>query len=195
MSVMHMLSDATVFTQVRFWVLVLCSLVCPAAIFVTLFVRREFSKKAVLAFGLLLILLAGVDIFVLRALSLEAQATPSLADDIVFSSELSIALYIIPAAFGTFGLNMVSHVLMHYLKQKEARFEAHRQPAQPLPIVNGAHRNRPRAPGGPRIRPTAVVRRRREAVQVVANALPRDPSATERRRATPRATRSPIRGS
>ncbi|MGJ7501947.1 hypothetical protein ACSFBF_16445 [Variovorax sp. ZT5P49] len=166
---MHMLSDATIFTQVRFWVLVLCSLVCPAAIFVTLFVRREFSKKAVLAFGLLLIVLAGVDIFVLRALSLKVQATPSLADDIVFSSELSIALYIIPAAFGTFGLNMVSHVLMHYLKQKEARFDAHRQKVQPLPLVNGAQRNRPRAPGGRRMRPTtAVVRRRREATQIVA---------------------------
>jgi len=124
---MHIPSDVTVFTQVRFWLLVLCSLVFPAAIFVTLFVRREFSKKTVLAFGLLLIVLAGVDIFVLRALSHQARLTPSLADDLVFSSELSVALYIFPAAFGTFGLNMVSHVLMHYLKQKEARFEAHRQ--------------------------------------------------------------------
>lgn len=133
---MHILSDATIFTQLRFWVLVLCSLVLPIAIFVTLFVRREFSKASVLAFGLLLILLAGVDIFLLRALAITAKATPSLADDIVFSSELSIALYIIPAAFGTFGLNMVSHVLMHYLKQKEARFEAHQiQPLPPKPAA------------------------------------------------------------
>ncbi|QNK66239.1 hypothetical protein [Variovorax sp. PAMC26660] len=128
---MHIFSDATIFTQLRFWALVLCSLVLPAAIFVTLFVRREFSKVTVLAFGLLLILLAGLDIFLLRALAITAQATPSLADDIVFSSELSIALYIFPAAFGTFGLNMVSHVLMHYLKRKEALFEAHQIP--PLP--------------------------------------------------------------
>ena len=128
---MHLLSDATIFTEVRFWGLVLCSLVLPAAIFVTLFVRREFSKTTVLAFGLLLIALAGADIFLLRALARLAQATPSLADDLVFSSELSIALYIFPAAFGTIGLNMVSHVLMHYLKQKEERFEAHRQ--APLP--------------------------------------------------------------
>ena len=128
---MHLLSDATIFTEVRFWALVLCSLVLPAAIFVTLFVRREFSKTTVLAFGLLLIALAGADIFLLRALARLAQATPSLADDLVFSSELSIALYIFPAAFGTIGLNMVSHVLMHYLKQKEARFEAHRQAPPP----------------------------------------------------------------
>jgi hypothetical protein len=124
-------SDATVFTEMRFWGLVLCSLVLPTAIFVTLFVRREFSKLTVLGFGLLLILLAGVDIFLLRALATMAQATPSLADDLVFSSALSIALYIFPAAFGTFGLNMVSHVLMHYLKQKELRFERHQVPPQP----------------------------------------------------------------
>lgn len=159
---MHIPSDATVFTQVRFWLLVLCSLIFPAAIFITLFVRREFSKRTVLAFGLMLIVLAGVDIFVLRALSLEAQATPSLADDIVFSSELSIALYIIPAAFGTFGLNMVSHVLMHYLKQKEARFEAHREaPVQPRPVVL-VHRHA-RASGTRRVRAVAAVCRRREA--------------------------------
>ena len=125
-------SDATVFTEMRFWALVLCSLVLPTAIFVTLFVRREFSKVTVLAFGSLLILLAGVDIFLLRALANMARATPSLADDLVFSSALSIALYIFPAAFGTFGLNMVSHVLMHYLKQKELRFERHQAPAQQL---------------------------------------------------------------
>lgn len=121
---MHL--NATVFTEVRFWALVLCSLVLPVAIFVTLFVRREFSKATVLGFGVLLILLAGVDIFLLRMLAAMAQATPSLADDAAFSSALSIALYIFPAAFGTIGLNMVSHVLMHYLQTKETRFEVHK---------------------------------------------------------------------
>jgi hypothetical protein len=117
--------NVTVFTEVRFWALVLCSLVLPITIFVTLFVRREFSKVTILGFGLLLILLAGVDIFLLRILATMAQATPSLADDAAFSSAISIALYIFPAAFGTIGLNMASHVLMHYLKTKEERFEAH----------------------------------------------------------------------
>lgn len=170
---MHALSDASLFTQVRFWVLVLCSLVIPGAIFVTLFVRRQFSKRTVLAFGLLLIVLAGMDIFLLRALSLEAQATPSLADDIVFASELSIALYIFPAAFGTFGLNMVSHVLMHYLKQKEARFEAHQQKAQPMPPADIAERrNRLAMPTGRRPRPASALRRRRMGAAHVAAASP-----------------------
>jgi hypothetical protein len=126
MVVMSMSADATVFTELRFGALVLFSAVLPAAIFVTLFVRRKFSKGTVLVFGLLLIVLAGVDVFLLHELSVAARTTPSLADDVVFSSALSIALYILPAALGTFGINMVSHVLMHYLRQKEKRFEAHR---------------------------------------------------------------------
>ena len=119
------MSDANVFVHQRFWALVLFSVILPAAIFVTLFVRREFSKRTVLVFGLLLVGLAALDIFLLHALSVSARKTVSLADDLVFASELRIALYLLPAAFGTLGINMVSHVLMHFLKQKELRFEAH----------------------------------------------------------------------
>jgi len=115
------MSDGTVFVQLRFWILVLVSAAIPASIFVTLFVRREFSKKTMLAFGLLLIALAALDIVLLHALKVDARRTASLADDLVFASELSIALYLLPAALGTFGINMVSHVLMHYLKQREER--------------------------------------------------------------------------
>ncbi|WP_185545876.1 hypothetical protein [Variovorax sp. KBW07] len=192
---MHTLSDATIFTQLRFWVLVLCSLVLPAAIFVTLFVRREFSKATVLAFGLLLIVLAGVDIFMLRALALEAQATPSLADDVVFSSELSIALYIFPAAFGTFGLNMVSHVLMHYLKKKEALFEAHRTPAaQPAAATTTttqgrAVRERVRAPAAS----TGAQGPRRRGASAAASSSPLRVSARREARAAANA-RSPAAG-
>ena len=104
-------SDATVFTEMRFWALVLCSLVLPTAIFVTLFVRREFSKVTVLAFGSLLILLAGVDIFLLRALANMARATPSLADDLVFSSALSIARHQAPAQQPSAGAPARPHAL------------------------------------------------------------------------------------
>lgn len=187
---MHTLSDATIFTQVRFWVLVLCSLVLPAAIFVTLFVRREFSKATVLAFGLLLIVLAGVDIFMLRALALEAPATPSLADDVVFSSELSIALYIFPAAFGTFGLNMVSHVLMHYLKKKEALFEAHRAPAAETTATQGRPvRERVRAPAAS----TGAQGPRRRGASAAAASSPLRVSARREARAAANA-RSPAAG-
>jgi hypothetical protein len=150
--------NATIFTEFRFWALVSFSLVLPSAIFFTLFVRRAFSKTTVLVFGLLLVAMASVDLVLLRALSNAALATPSLADDRVFASELSIALYILPAAFGTLGINMASHVLMHYLRKKEQRFEAtHPAPAPP----GGIRSIRRRIPPGRallehRVRPLAL---------------------------------------
>ncbi len=161
------MSDESVFTHLRFWALVLFSVVIPAAIFVTLFVRREFSKTTVFVFGLLLIGLAAVDIFLLHALSVSARATPALADDVVFSSELSIALYILPAAFGTLGINMVSHVLMYYLKQKELRFEAHHAASVPFDKTV-AH------PGTGRI-PHAQAQGHRPGVPETCNVDPRSP--------------------
>lgn len=137
-------ANATIFTEFRFWALVSFSVVLPSAIFFTLFVRRAFSKTTVLVFGLLLVAMASVDLVLLRALSTAALATPSLADDRVFASELSIALYILPAAFGTLGINMASHVLMHYLRKKEQRFEAaHSAPVLPIVVRPVRRRRRP----------------------------------------------------
>lgn len=146
-------ANATIFTELRFWALVSFSLVLPTAIFFTLFVRRAFSKTTVLVFGLLLVAMASVDLVLLRALSNAALATPSLADDRVFASALSIALYILPAAFGTLGINMASHVLMHYLRKKEKRFEA-AHPAPALPIAVRAVR-RGRRPASAPVEPEA----------------------------------------
>lgn len=160
-------TNATIFTEFRFWALVSFSLVLPSAIFFTLFVRRAFSKTTVLVFGLLLVAMASVDLVLLRALSSAALATPSLADDRVFASELSIALYILPAAFGTLGINMASHVLMHYLRKKEQRFEA-AHPAAALPIVVRAVRRGSRPIGTP-----LAAEARSQALQVGLRDTPR----------------------
>jgi len=160
-------ASASVFTEFRFWALVSLSVLLPSAIFFTLFVRRAFSKTTVLVFGLLLVAMASVDLVLLRALSSAALATPSLADDRVFTSELSIALYILPAAFGTLGINMASHVLMHYLRKKEQRFEAtHAAPAPPI----GIRPTRPRIRAG---RALLAYRARPLALQVDAREAPR----------------------
>ncbi|MNY42955.1 hypothetical protein D3C86_1778840 [compost metagenome] len=52
-----------------------------------------------------------------------AKNTPSLADDAVFISELSIALYILPVVFGGIGVNLISHVLLRHLTEAEKRFD------------------------------------------------------------------------
>lgn len=176
-------ANPTIFTELHFWALVSFSLVLPSAIFFTLFVRREFSKTTVLVFGLLLVAMASVDLVLLRALSSAALATPSLADDRVFASELSIALYILPAAFGTLGINMASHVLMHYVRKKELRFEAtHAEPASPI-LVRPTRRRRPTggAPAERMDRIRTAPPGMREAPQRQAGVTPSCSAGTEHR--------------
>ena len=112
-----------VFVDVRFWLLVALSAVLPAAIYAALLVRRAISRTTVVLFGLVLVLIAGLDVYLLQGLAKLARITPSLADDAVFLSELSIALYIFPVMFGGIGVNLVSHVLLRHLSEAEERFD------------------------------------------------------------------------
>ncbi|MNV98981.1 hypothetical protein D3C71_1942950 [compost metagenome] len=68
-------------------------------------------------------LISGVDVYLLQSLAAVAKNTPSLADDAVFISELSIALYILPVVFGGIGVNLISHVLLRHLTEAEKRFD------------------------------------------------------------------------
>ena len=73
--------------------------------------------------ALALVLIAGVDVYLLQSLSSLAKTSPSLADDALFVSELSIALYVLPVVFGGIGVNLISHVLLRHLTEAEKRFE------------------------------------------------------------------------
>ena len=113
----------SVFVEVRFWLLVIFSLVLPAGIYGVLLASRSISSRAVLVFGLALVLVAGVDVYLLQSLSSLAKTSPSLADDALFLSELSIALYVLPVVFGGIGVNLISHVLLRHLTEAEKRFD------------------------------------------------------------------------
>lgn len=113
----------SVFVELRFWLLVVFSLVLPAGIYTVLLITRSISRWAVLGFGIALVLIAGVDVYLLQSLASLAKNSPSLADDAVFVSELSIALYILPVVFGGIGVNLISHVLLHHLSGAEKRFD------------------------------------------------------------------------
>jgi hypothetical protein len=52
-----------------------------------------------------------------------AKHTPSMLDAKIFSSEISIALYLMPALFAGTGINVVSHILITHLVEAESRFE------------------------------------------------------------------------
>lgn len=113
----------SVFVELRFWVLVVFSLVLPGAIYAVLLASRSISRAAVLGFGVALVLIAGVDGYLLQSLANLAKISPSLADDAVFLSELSIGLYVLPLVCGGIGVNLISHVLLRHLGEAEARFE------------------------------------------------------------------------
>lgn len=113
--------------ETEFWLLVLFSLVLPVAGYTLLMIKRAVSSHTVLAFGLLFLFIAGVDVVLLQHLASLAAQTPSLVGDAVFHSEVSVALYLLPALFAGIGINMISHVLMRHLSEAEGRFETERQ--------------------------------------------------------------------
>ena len=115
--------NQSVFVELRFWLLVVFSLVVPAGIYVALLATRSISRLAVLWFGVALVLIAGVDVYLLQTLATLAHQTTSLTDDIVFTSELTVALYVLPLVFGGMGVNLVSHVLLRHLSEAEERFD------------------------------------------------------------------------
>lgn len=112
----------SVFVQVKFWLLVVTSVVLPLGIYAAMRLKRAISPGTSLLLGLSLVLIAGLDVYFLQGLSASARLTPSLADDALFFSEISLALYLIPAMFGGIGVNVLSHVLVGHLVEAERRF-------------------------------------------------------------------------
>lgn len=111
-----------VFADLRFWLMLLISVVLPSCIYGVLLAMRAVSRLTALLLGFTLVAIAGLDVFVLQSLATAAKITPSLADDAVFLSEMSMALYLFPAMFGGIGVNVISHVLVQHLVEAEKRF-------------------------------------------------------------------------
>jgi hypothetical protein len=116
------MSDS-VFAELDFWVMAIVSVACPIGIYVVLLYKRAVSRVTVLVLGFTLVIVAGVDIYFLRHMAAAAAKTVSLADDALFLSELSFALYLFPLMFGGVGVNLISHVLISHLVAAERRFE------------------------------------------------------------------------
>lgn len=118
---MHL--STTVFTEIEFWGLIAFSVLLPFWIYWWLLSRRSISSISVFFFGIALIAIAGVDVYLLQRLSTLAKLSTSLSDDEIFSSEISLALYLLPALFGGVGINLVSHVLLKRLSIAERKFK------------------------------------------------------------------------
>jgi hypothetical protein len=114
--------SASVFEEWEFWMLVLFSLVLPFGIYGVLIAKQAISRKTVLALGFSLVLVAAVNVYFLQRLATKAALTPSVADNVLFASELRVALYLLPAMFAGLGINVISHVLTTHLTAAERRF-------------------------------------------------------------------------
>jgi hypothetical protein len=112
----------TVFVEFQFWLLVLFSFVVPGIIVWVCLTVRAVSRNTVLALGLLLVVIAGFDFYLLQALARMARLTPSLADDAIFDSEVTVGLYLLPALLAGVGINVTSHVLVQHLTDAQKRF-------------------------------------------------------------------------
>ncbi len=112
----------TVFAELDFWVMTAVSLVLPFAIYGALMTKRSVSRSVVLSLGFTLVVIAGFGLWFLQHLQSAVHATPSMLDDAVFDSEVSIALYLFPLMFGGIGVNLISHILVEHLVGAERRF-------------------------------------------------------------------------
>lgn len=115
--------------KTEFWSLVLFSLVVPVGIFWGLMSTRKMSHGTVLGFGILLVVLSGLDFGLLKQIFAITKSMPSLADDKIFNSEYSIALYLLPVLYAGVGTNMISHILISHLKGAEQAFDQEQENA------------------------------------------------------------------
>ena len=76
-----------------------------------------------MGFAAVLIVMAGIDVYLLQALADLSRSTPNTLDDRLFLSGISIALYLLPAVFAGIGINLLSHILIDHLHRAEARHD------------------------------------------------------------------------
>jgi hypothetical protein len=114
--------NQSVFVEFEFWLLVVFSVFMPVAIIWMCLTIRKVSRHHVLAVGLLLVTIAGIDIYLLQALKRRARETPSTADDVIFDSEITVGLYVLPALLAGIGVNIASHVVIQHLSDAQRRF-------------------------------------------------------------------------
>lgn len=112
----------SVFVELYFWLLVVCSLFLPSAIYVALLYKSVVSRATILVLALTLLAIAGVDVFLLQRLTEMSKLSPSLVDDAVFNSEVTIGFYLLPALFAGIGIDVISHVLIRHLDKAQEKF-------------------------------------------------------------------------
>ncbi len=120
--------NKSVFIEFDFFALIIFSMILPVSLYGYMMWKRVISRHTVLLFAVILIMLSGVDVFLLQRLKAMARLSTSLLDDTIFRSEISLALYLIPAVFAGIGMNMISHVLVSHVTDAENKFDREHRP-------------------------------------------------------------------
>lgn len=113
----------SVIVKLEFFLWILFSIVLPVGIYAYMLWEKIISRMTVLAFGVSLILISGITVYLLQRLNELVKISPALFDDRIFASEISVALYLLPVIFAGIGVNVISHVLISHLISAERAFD------------------------------------------------------------------------
>lgn len=117
----------SVFVRFEFYMLIFVSVILPVCIYGFMMWKKAISRKTVLLFGVVMVAISAVNVVLLQYLAQMAKETPSLLDNRFFASELSVALYILPAVFAGIGVNVISHILIRHLVDAEKQYDKNRR--------------------------------------------------------------------
>jgi len=128
-----------VFFEMELILLVIFSVFIPVGIYLFLYKKIAISRWTVVAFALLLVVVAAIDVILLQSLTEKAKETESLLHDRLFTGQLSLILYLLPAAFAGLGVNLLSHVLVNHLNDAEKEFDREHRELGRRGVVNSSH--------------------------------------------------------
>jgi hypothetical protein len=110
-----------VFIQVDVLALIIFSFLLPVGIYAYKMWKKAISRISVLLLGIILIVISGIDVFLLQHLTRMVEASPT--PNMFSTHEISVALYLLPLLFAGIGLNMISHILITHLADAEKEFD------------------------------------------------------------------------
>ena len=112
----------TAFAELEFWLLVIMSMIAPLLVWRVLHSKRAPSRSSIFSLGLILVAISGTAFYLLQTLAAQSKQSPSLADDVLFASELTLSLYLLPALFAGIGINLISDRLIRHLRDSDDAF-------------------------------------------------------------------------
>ncbi len=115
--------NQNIYYETELILLVILSVIIPAGIYGFLYSKISISRWTVVAFAMLLVGVAGIDVILLQSISEQARVAASLSDNKAFWGQLSLTLYLVPAVFAGLGVNVMSHVLTNHLSEAEKKFD------------------------------------------------------------------------